>query len=202
MKSFYGCVEKNKFGLVQDGRSAANRFSPFGSIFTISDEYPGSGGGLWRSAFLHSSRRCGTYRRAGGRRFCTGPGGFRIPDPGFCRRGSGWRCIRTWFCRCLLHSFHGAGIFCRFLWMCPLFFPSLFFNRKRAASIAGHPFGIAGIAPRFSRGFYFSAICSTLHAGMVNLIPACTFSTSSNGCTVTFSGSSKVFFACISWVTI
>lgn len=83
-----------------------------------------------------------------------------------------------------------------------LFFYIVSFYRKRVACITGHPFGIAGIAPRFSRGLYFSAICSTLHAGMVNLIPACTFSTSSNGCTVTFSGSSKVFFACISWVTI
>ena len=53
------------------------------------------------------------------------------------------------------------------------------FYRKRAACITGHPFGIAGIAPRFSRGLYFSAICSTLQAGMVNLIPACTFSTPS-----------------------
>lgn len=76
------------------------------------------------------------------------------------------------------------------------------FYRKRAACITGHPFGIAGIAPRFSRGLYFSAICSTLQAGMVNLIPACTFSTPSKDCTTTFSGSSKVFFACISWVTI
>ena len=66
MKSFYECVGKNKFGLVQDGRSgrAANLFSPFGSIFTISDEYPGSGGGLWQRAFLRSSHRCGTCRRA------------------------------------------------------------------------------------------------------------------------------------------
>ena len=101
--------------LKQTVRSTAKRFSPFGSIFTISDEYPGSGGGLWRRAFLHSSRRCDTYRRAGGRRFCTGTGDFRIHAPGFCHRGTGWRCIRTWFCRCLLHSFHGAGIFCRFL---------------------------------------------------------------------------------------
>lgn len=76
------------------------------------------------------------------------------------------------------------------------------FYRKRAACITGHPFGIAGIAPRFSRGLYFSAMCSTLQAGMVNLIPACTFSTPSKDCTTTFSGSSKVFFACISWITI
>ena len=83
-----------------------------------------------------------------------------------------------------------------------IYLPEIAFDVKEDTAFLRHPFGIAGIAPRFSRELYFSAMCSTLQAGMVNLIPACTFSTPSKDWTVTFSGSSKVFLACISWVTI
>ena len=50
--------------------------------------------------------------------------------------------------------------------------------------------------------FYLTSRCRTLHAGIVNRIPFSVICVPSYFFTVTHSGSSKVFFACISSVTI
>lgn len=119
------CLKQTVFyiSLLPSASTAARQtgFLHLDVFFTIAGGYPGSGGGLWRRAFLRSSHRFGTCRRAGDRKFCTGTDGFRIPDPGFCHPETSLRCIRTWFCRCLPRSFRGADIFCRFLWMRPWF---------------------------------------------------------------------------------
>ena len=52
------------------------------------------------------------------------------------------------------------------------------------------------------QSFYLTSRCRTLHAGIVNRIPFSVICVPSYFFTVTHSGSSKVFFACISPVTI